>query len=68
MFPHERSPVKRLEGKPFALIGINSDNDKEFAKKQNEKQEVTWRAAFAPCSRGRRSRVMLNNNSSAQTP
>lgn len=44
MFPHERSLVKRMEGKPFALIGINSDTDKEFLKKQNEKQQITWRS------------------------
>ena len=25
MYPHERSLVKRLQGKPFALLGINSD-------------------------------------------
>jgi hypothetical protein len=44
MFPHERSLVKRLEGKPFALIGVNSDKDKDFLKKQNEKQQITWRS------------------------
>ena len=44
MFPHERSLVKRLEGKPFALIGVNSDKDKEVLKKQNEKEEITWRS------------------------
>jgi hypothetical protein len=44
MFPHERSLVKRLEGKPFALVGVNSDEDREFLKKQNEKEEITWRS------------------------
>ncbi len=44
MFPHERSLVKRLEGKPFALIGVNSDRDREDCKKKNEKQEITWRS------------------------
>ena len=33
-----------MEGKPFALIGINSDTDKENLKKQNEKQQITWRS------------------------
>ena len=32
MYPHERSLVKRLEGKPFALIGVNSDKNKDFDK------------------------------------
>jgi len=44
MFPHERSLVKRLEGKPFALIGVNSDTDKEDCKKKNEKEQITWRS------------------------
>jgi AhpC/TSA family len=44
MFPHERSLVKRLDGKPFALIGVNSDEDKEKLKTENEKQQVTWRS------------------------
>ena len=25
MYPHERSLVKTLEDKPFALLGVNSD-------------------------------------------
>ena len=44
MFPHERSLVKRMEGRPFALIGVNSDVDKEYLKKENEKQKITWRS------------------------
>ena len=44
MFPHERSLVKRLENKPFALLGVNSDRDKEKLKVQNEKQQITWRS------------------------
>ena len=32
MYPHERSLVKRLEGKPFALIGVNSDTDRKQLK------------------------------------
>jgi hypothetical protein len=44
MFPHERSLVKRLEGKPFALIGINSDQNKAELKKVMEKEQITWRS------------------------
>ena len=44
MYPHERSLVKRLEGKPFALIGINSDSNKEELKKAMEKENITWRS------------------------
>lgn len=44
MYPHERSLVKRLEGKPFALIGINSDQDREQLKKVMEEEQITWRS------------------------
>jgi len=44
MLPHERSLVKRMETKPFALIGVNGDNDDKTLKKQNEAQKITWRS------------------------
>ena len=44
MYPHERSLVKRLEGKPFALIGVNSDDDREELKKVLAEQNITWRS------------------------
>ncbi len=46
MYPHERSLVKRLEGKPFALLGVNSDQNKEELKKAMEKEQITWRSWF----------------------
>ena len=44
MIPHERSLVKRLDGKPFALIGVNSDRDAEQLKKGLKENQVTWRS------------------------
>ena len=44
MFPHERSLVKQLADKPFALIGINSDGDLEQAQEGNVKKNITWRS------------------------
>jgi hypothetical protein len=44
MIPHERSLVNRLSGKPFALIGVNSDKDPEQLKKELKENEVTWRS------------------------
>jgi len=41
--PHERSLVKRLEGKPFALLGINSDKDRQELQKVIAKEGITWR-------------------------
>ena len=44
MFPHERSLVKQLADKPFALIGVNSDKDLEQARKDNATKNITWRS------------------------
>ena len=44
MYPHERSLVKRLEGKPFALIGVNSDADREELKQVLQQERITWRS------------------------
>ena len=44
MYPHERSLVKKLADKPFALLGVNSDPNKEELKKVLEKEEITWRS------------------------
>ena len=44
MYPHERSLVKRLAGKPFVLLGINSDRDREQLKKTVRKERITWRS------------------------
>jgi hypothetical protein len=44
MYPHERSLVKRLEGQPFVLLGVNSDRDREALKKVMKKQGITWRS------------------------
>jgi hypothetical protein len=46
MVPHERSLVKRLEGKPFALLGVNFDNTKEEMKKSEQDNKITWRSWF----------------------
>ena|SRR5687768_1876039 len=43
MYPHERSLVKRLENKPFALLGINSD-PKERLREVMKKENITWRS------------------------
>ncbi|MHB8521566.1 MAG: peroxiredoxin family protein [Limisphaerales bacterium] len=43
MYPHERSLVKRLEGKPFVLLGINSD-PREHLKQTIKKERMTWRS------------------------
>lgn len=45
MLPHEKALVKRLEQKPFALLGINSDGDAKTIQPMLAEQEITWRQA-----------------------
>lgn len=35
--------MKRLEGKPFALLGVNSDS-KERLRRAVKKENITWRS------------------------
>jgi hypothetical protein len=44
MYPHKRSLVKRLAGRPFALVGVNSDKDRAALKKVLAKEGLTWRS------------------------
>ena len=52
MYPHERSLVKRLSDKPFALIGVNSDKDREALKETLVEEEITWRSFWNGGSTG----------------
>jgi len=52
MYEHERSLVKRLEGKPFALIGVNSDTDRDELKKVLVDKKLTWRSFWNGGSTG----------------
>jgi hypothetical protein len=44
MYPHERSLVKRLADQPFALIGVNSDEDRSALKDVLKQESITWRS------------------------
>jgi hypothetical protein len=44
MYPHERSLVKHLADKPFALVGVNSDPDLDKLKTVLKDENITWRS------------------------
>lgn len=44
MIPHERSLVEKLKNEPFALIGVNSDRNKEKLLADLKEHGVTWRS------------------------
>jgi thiol-disulfide isomerase/thioredoxin len=43
MLPHERALVARLEGKPFVLLGVNSNANRETVKQYANANNLTWR-------------------------
>jgi thiol-disulfide isomerase/thioredoxin len=42
--PHEKALVERFRDRPFALLGINSDPDREKLEAAMEKEGITWRS------------------------
>ena len=43
MYPDERSLVADLHDAPFALIGVNSDTDKDKLRPRLLEEKITWR-------------------------
>jgi thiol-disulfide isomerase/thioredoxin/tetratricopeptide (TPR) repeat protein len=44
MYPHERNLVARMAGKPFALLGVNCDDEKATAVRAVAKEQLAWRS------------------------
>jgi hypothetical protein len=36
--------VKKLEGRPFAIVGVNSDSSRDKVKEVTAKEKITWRS------------------------
>jgi hypothetical protein len=52
MYPHERSLVKQLADKPFVILGVNSDRDRDKLKTVMADENITWRSWFDGGSTG----------------
>ncbi|MAE77143.1 MAG: hypothetical protein CMJ85_09765 [Planctomycetes bacterium] len=61
MYPHERSLVKRFAGQPFALVGVNSDKDRNKIRQVVKDKSITWRS-FWNGSKGMRGPISLHWN------
>jgi hypothetical protein len=48
MLPHEKALVKRMQDKPFALLGINNDGAAAEVLPRFQKEGITWRNAIEP--------------------
>ncbi len=44
MYPHERSLVEELKDEPFAILGVNSDEDLDQLRPRLAEERITWRS------------------------
>lgn len=43
LYPEERRLVEQLKGKPFVVLSVNTDQDKETLRKSIDSGEIAWR-------------------------
>jgi hypothetical protein len=46
MYPHERSLVEQYQGKPFIILGVNSDDSREEAQRAVAQEKLAWPSFF----------------------
>ena len=46
--PHERAIVARMKDRPFVVLGINDEADKEQLRSLIKKEGITWRSWWDP--------------------
>ena len=44
MYTNERALVDRMQGKPFVLLGVNGDGDKDQLRELMKKKGINWRS------------------------
>src|SRR5436189_1971383 len=44
MYPCERSLVQRYKNRPFVLLGVSSDSDREGTKQAIAREGISWRS------------------------
>lgn len=52
LYPYERAVVSRLAGRPFALVGVNSDRDRKTLREALVKEKITWPSFYEGGSMG----------------
>jgi peroxiredoxin len=46
MVPHERALMRRMEGRPFTILGVNADKDRATYRKVCRRAGITWPCLF----------------------
>lgn len=44
MYPHERSLIEQTLGKPFVIVGVNSDDNLDSIREIAKNKNLTWRS------------------------
>jgi thiol-disulfide isomerase/thioredoxin len=44
MYPYERALAERLHDHPFAMVGVNCDNDKQELQREIRRHGISWRS------------------------
>jgi hypothetical protein len=44
--PHQKALVERHKDEAFAIVGVNTDDDKEQYRRKIDEYGVTWRSAW----------------------
>ena len=44
--PHQKALVERLKDEPFAIVGINTDDEKDDYERKVVEYGVTWRSSW----------------------
>jgi thiol-disulfide isomerase/thioredoxin len=47
LVPHEKALVEKMKGRPFVLIGVNGDDDREKARAVAASEGMTWRSFWS---------------------
>jgi len=52
MYGHERTLVNEMKGRPFVLLGVNSDKEKTTAKDAVKNNNLNWRSWWDKSTQG----------------
>ena len=45
-YPHEKDLLLKLAGRPFAMLGVNTDNTRDDAKRAVQRDQLNWSSWF----------------------
>ena len=50
--PHQKALVERHANEPFAIVGVNTDDDRELYRKRVAEHGITWKSAWQGSTNG----------------